>query len=134
MEGGFEDRFGQPPERPVIWCFDAKKRLIGFPKDVKVQVGYALSEAQGGRTADYSKPLTGLGSGVFEIVADFDGDTYRTVYAVKIGLDIYVLHAFQKKSKAGIKTPKKEIDLVKDRLKILKQALASQPRKGETDP
>jgi phage-related protein len=93
-------------------------------------VGYALSEAQMGRKADYSKPMTGLGSGVFEIVADHDGDTYRSVYAVKLGEEIYVLHSFQKKSTIGIKTPKPDLDLIKTRLSRVKQHL-TQANKGQ---
>lgn len=95
-----------------------------FPKDVLTQVGFALSESQMGRKADYSKPMTGLGAGVFEIVADHDGDTYRSVYAVKLGDDIYVFHAFQKKSTIGIKTPKPDLALIKTRLRRIKQELA----------
>lgn len=78
-----------------------------------------------GRKADYTKSMSGLGAGVFEIVADHDGDTYRSVYAVKLGEDIYVLHSFQKKSKTGIKTPKPDIDLIKARLSRVKQELAA---------
>jgi phage-related protein len=77
-----------------------------------------------GRKADYSKPMAGLGAGVFEIVADHDGDTYRSVYAVKLGEEIYVLHSFQKKSTIGIKTPKPDLDLIKTRLSRVKQHLA----------
>lgn len=111
-------------ERRISWLYDSKKQLLTFPKDVRTQVGYALSEAQMGRKADYSKPMTGLGAGVFEIVADHDGDTYRSVYAVKLGDDIYVLHSFQKKSTIGIKTPKPDLELIKTRLRRIKQALA----------
>lgn len=116
-------------ERPVKWVGDSKKRLLTFPKEIRTQVGYALSEAQMGRKAAYAKPMTGLGSGVLEIVADHDGDTYRAVYAVKLGEDIYVLHAFQKKSTIGIKTPKAEVDLIKARLREVKKHLA-QAQKG----
>ncbi|WP_217805731.1 type II toxin-antitoxin system RelE/ParE family toxin [Roseovarius sp. A-2] len=111
-------------ERPVKWLYDSKKKLLTFPQEVRTQVGYALSEAQMGRKAVYAKPMTGLGAGVFEIVADYDGDTFRSVYAVKLGEDIYVLHSFQKKSTIGIKTPKPEVDLIKARLSQVKQHLA----------
>lgn len=112
-------------ERRINWLYDSKKQLLSFPKDVRIQVGYALSEAQTGRKADYCKPMTGLGAGVFEIVADHDGDAYRAVYAVKLGDDIYVLHSFQKKSTIGIKTPKPDLDLIKTRLRRVKQELAA---------
>jgi phage-related protein len=114
----------EQPERRINWLYDSKKRLLDFPKEVRTQVGFALSEAQMGRKADYSKPMTGLGAGVFEIVADHDGDTYRSVYAVKLGEDIYVLHSFQKKSTIGIKTPKPDLDLIKTRLSRVKEHLA----------
>lgn len=116
-------RLPENQERKINWLYDSKKRLLDFPKDVRTQVGFALSEAQMGRKADYSKPMTGLGAGVFEIVADYDGDTYRSVYAVKLGEDIYVLHSFQKKSAIGIKTPKPDLDLIKTRLSKVKQHL-----------
>ena len=73
--------------------------------------------------ADIAKPMHGLGSGVFEIALGFRGDAFRVVYAVQLADEIWAIHAFQKKSKQGIKTPKHEIDLVKDRLKKLKEAL-----------
>jgi len=111
-------------ERKINWLYDSKKQLMSFPSEVRTQAGYALSEAQMGRKADYSKPMTGLGAGVFEIVADHVGDTYRSVYAVKLGEDIYVLHSFQKKSTTGIKTPKPDLDLIKTRLSRVKQELA----------
>lgn len=111
-------------ERRIKWLYDSKKQLMTFPQEVRTQVVYALSEAQLGRKADYSKPMTGLGAGVFEIVADHDGDTYRSVYAVKLGEEIYVLHSFQKKSTIGIKTPKPDLDLIKTRLSRLKQHVA----------
>nr|WP_306264021.1 type II toxin-antitoxin system RelE/ParE family toxin [Pararhizobium sp. IMCC3301] len=96
---------------------------MAFPKEVKIAVGYALSEAQKGRKASYANPLKGLGPGVLEIVADHNTDTYRSVYAVKLADDILVLHAFKKKSKSGSATPKSEIDLVKSRLKQVQAQL-----------
>ncbi len=78
--------------------------------------------AEGGKT-DIAKPMRGLGSGMFEIALPFRGDAFRVVYAVQLGEDIWVVHVFQKKSTRGIKTPKAEIDLVKDRMKRLKEML-----------
>jgi phage-related protein len=83
----------------------------------------ALTIAAEGGKADIAKPMRGLGSGVFELALPFRGDAFRVVYAVQLGEDIWVVHAFQKKSTRGIKTPKPEIDLVKDRLKRLKEIL-----------
>ena len=84
----------------------------------------ALTIAAEGAKADIAKPMQGLGSGVFEIALPFKGEAYRVVYAVQLGDDVWVLHAFQKKSKKGKATPKHEIDLVKERLKRLKEILA----------
>ena len=83
----------------------------------------ALTIAAGGAKADIAKPMQGLGSGIFEIALPFKGDAYRVVYAVQLGDDIWVLHSFQKKAKKGSATPKREIDLVKERLKKLKELL-----------
>ena len=79
------------------------------------EIGVALYDAQKGDMSPDAKPFKGVGSGVFEIVTRFDTDTYRTVYAVRIGESVYVLHAFQKKAKKGIKTPQPEVDLIKRR-------------------
>lgn len=83
-------------------------------------IGDALIFAQAGEKHPYAKPFKGVGSGVFEIVKPFNKETYRAVYAVKIGDVIYVLHSFHKKSKSGISTPKKEVDLIEQRYKLVK--------------
>ena len=83
----------------------------------------ALTIAAEGGKADVAKPMHGMGSGVFEIALPFKGDTFRVVYAVQLADEIWVVYAFQKKSTQGIKTPKREIDLIKDRLKRLKEML-----------
>ncbi len=89
-------------------------------------MGYALDAAQLGVKHPDAKPLAGFGgAGILEVVDDFAGDTYRAVYTVRFSGAVYVLHAFQKKSKRGIKTPQKELDLVKERLKRAEQAHAS---------
>ena len=89
-----------------------------FPEDVWRRVGGALWEARIGRKAPYAKPLKGFGdAGVLEIVDDFDGDTFRAMYTVRFAKAVYVLHAFQKKSKKGIATPKQDVDLIKQRYK-----------------
>lgn len=107
--------------KDLVWVGSSLEDLYEFPEDVKDEIGYALYEAQLGRKPNKAKPLTGIGGGVMEVVSDFDKNTYRTVYAVKIGDVIYILHCFQKKSKKGIATPKQEIDLIKQRLKDAKQ-------------
>ncbi len=103
------------PLRPLVWMGDSRKNIREFPEDVQKSVGYALQLVQAGETPMEAKPFKGVGSGVYEIVKRYDTDTYRAVYAVKIGEKVYVLHAFQKKSKQGIKTPQVDIDLIKQR-------------------
>lgn len=104
--------------KPVVWIGSSRSDLASFPEDVKDAIGYALYIAQrGGKHAD-AKPLKGFGSaGTLEIVEEHASDTYRAVYTVRLAGRIYVLHVFQKKSKAGIKTPKPEIQLIRSRLK-----------------
>ena len=109
--------------RPVSWIKAALKELQTFPTAAQHSFLTALTIAAEGGKADIAKPMRGLGSGVFEIALPFRGDALRVVYAVHLADDIWVIHAFQKKSKQGLKTPKHEIDLVKDRLKRLKEAL-----------
>jgi phage-related protein len=103
--------------RPLVWMGDSRKNVKVFPDEVRASVGYALQLVQAGETPHEAKPLRGIDSGVYEIVKRYDTDTYRAVYAVKIGERVYVLHAFQKKSKRGIKTPQSDIDLIKQRYK-----------------
>ncbi|WP_250124160.1 type II toxin-antitoxin system RelE/ParE family toxin [Chroococcidiopsis sp. CCMEE 29] len=105
------------PLRPLVWMGDSRKNIRAFPQEVRASVGYALQLVQAGETPLDVKPFKGVGSGVYEIVKRYDTDTYRAVYAVKIGEKIYVLHAFQKKSKKGIKTPQTDVDLIKQRYK-----------------
>lgn len=96
----------------------SRQDLGAFPHPVKVKVGYALHEAQIGKKHPDAKPLRGFGgAGVLEIVAVHDGSTYRGVYTVRFVERVYVLHVFQKKSKHGVGTPKKEIELLKERLR-----------------
>ena len=107
--------------RETVWIGDSKARLKEFPQPVQKDVGDALFIVQAGSISPAAKPFKGVGSGVFEIRSDYRTDTYRAVYAVKIGERVYVLHCFQKKSKRGIKTPKKEVDLIKKRLKMAQE-------------
>lgn len=109
--------------KPVSWIKAARKDFEEFPEGARLATLNALTIAAEGRKADMAKPLTGLGSGVFEIALASRGNAYRTVYTVQVGADIWVVHAFQKKSKIGIKTPKQDIDLIRERLKRLKEML-----------
>jgi phage-related protein len=103
----------------VLWVGSSKKDLMAMPAEVKSAFGFALYLAQQGKKHQNAKPLKGFsGAGVLEVLEDCLGDTFRAVYTVKIAERIYVLHCFQKKSKRGIETPKQEIDLIRDRLKM----------------
>jgi phage-related protein len=109
--------------RPVSWLTPARKAFEEFPEGAREMVLDALSVAAEGGKAGIAKSMKGLGSGVFEIALPYRGNAFRVVYAVQLGGDLWVVHAFQKKSTHGIKTPKHEIDLVKDRIKRLKEIL-----------
>ena len=109
--------------RPISWIKAALKEFETFPDTVKTTGLTALTIAAEGGKSDIAKPMQGLGSGIFEIALTFRGDAFRVVYTVQAGDDIWVIHAFQKKSTRGIKTPTSEIDLIKDRLKRLKEML-----------
>ena len=105
--------------RPISWLRSALKEFQDFPEAARSICLAALTIAAEGAKADIAKPLHGMGSGVFEIALAFKGDAFRLVYAVQVADEVWVIHAFQKKSTRGIKTPKHEIDLIKDRLKRL---------------
>jgi len=108
--------------KPVRWVGSSRDDVREFPESVRLRVGGALWEAQLGRKAGWAKPLKGFGgAGVLEVVDDFDGDTFRAVYTVRFAGAVYVLHAFQKKSKSGIATPHHEIALIEQRLKRAKE-------------
>jgi phage-related protein len=110
--------------RRISWIKGALKDFQAFPEAVQEQMTTALRLAAHGEKADRVKPMQGLGSGVFEIALPYRGNAYRAVYAVQIGEDVWVIHAFQKKSTQGIKTPKPDIDLTRERLKRLREMLS----------
>jgi len=107
-----------PSLKPVIWVGSSRRDLREFPDPVRDHIGYALYIAQcGGKHRD-AKVMTGFGgAGVVEIVKDYRGDTFRAVYTLRLLGAVYVLHAFQKKSKSGRETPRREMELVKQRLR-----------------
>jgi len=109
--------------RPISWIKAAEKDFLKLPDAVQRQGRQSLTILAEGQMPDNTKPLKGLGAGVQEIVIRDASGTFRVVYALKIDADIWVIHAFKKKSKTGIKTPKEEIDVIKTRLKRLKEAL-----------
>ena len=109
--------------RPVSWIRAARKAFDGFPENAQNAIMRALTVAAEGRKSDIAKPLKGFGSGIFEVALRYRTDAYRTVYAVQLEERVWVLHAFQKKAKQGIKAPKQDIDLIRERLKRLKKEL-----------
>lgn len=109
--------------RPVQWIKAARKDFEDFPQEARDNLLDALTFVAGGGFPGIAKPMKGFGSGVFELALRFRTDAYRVVYAVQIGDAVWVVHAFQKKSKAGIKTPPAEIELIRKRLIKLKEEL-----------
>jgi len=104
-------------EKPLLWIRSSHKDLLTFPEEVIDTIGHALGLAQNGEKFHSAKPLKGLGSGVLEVIEDYNTDTYRAVYTVQFEKAVYVVHCFQKKSKSGISTPKQDMELIKKRLK-----------------
>ncbi|MGP0059348.1 MAG: type II toxin-antitoxin system RelE/ParE family toxin [Beijerinckiaceae bacterium] len=109
--------------RQISWLKAARRDFDAFPEDVRDDMFDALTVAAEGGKSDKAKPFKGVEGGVFEIALRYRGDAFRALYAVKIGADIWVIHAFQKKSKTGIKTPQMEVDIIRARLNRLKEAL-----------
>jgi phage-related protein len=111
-----------PPLKPVIWLGTSLKNLREFPPPVQDHMGYALYVAQSGSKHEDAKVLRGFGgAGVLEVIKDYRGDTFRAVYTLKYSGRVYVLHAFQKKSKSGRQTPGRDIELIKQRLREAEQ-------------
>lgn len=109
--------------RPIGWIKAARKDFEKFPKSVRDRINSALTIAAEGRKAEIVKPMKGLGAGVMEIALRYQTNAYRMIYVTEIAGTLWVVHAFQKKSKTGIKTPKPEMDLIRERLKRLKREL-----------
>lgn len=120
-------------EKLLEWIASSYRDLMALPVDVRRRFGYALSLAQMGDQDDSAKVLKGFGgAGVLEVVEYDVGGTYRAVYTVKFAEAVFVLHCFQKKSKSGIATPKKEIDIIRARLKVA-EALAQELQNAKTN-
>jgi phage-related protein len=118
--------------RPVVWLGDSKRTLRNFPDGARKLLGDELQLIQFGGMPKDAKPFKGVGSGVVEIALRYASDAYRVVMALQIGSRIYVLHAFQKKSKKGIATPKRDVDLIKKRYAEA-QELAHEYEKTKTN-
>ena len=109
--------------KPISWVKAARRDFEEFPEAVQSDMLDVLTIAAEGGKSDKAKPFKGVDGGVFEIALRHRGDAFRTIYAVQIGEAIWVIHAFQKKSKSGIKTPHTEVDLIRERVKRLKEKL-----------
>src|SRR5438270_2832109 len=109
--------------RPIVWMKAARRDFEEFPDRARDRLLDALTVVAEGGMPPIAKPLSGFGSGVLELALAFRRDAYRVVYAVQLGADVWVIHAYQKKSKTGIKTPKHEIDLIHARLRRIKEIL-----------
>jgi len=123
-----------PAPKPLEFVGSSKDDLSAMPIPVKMTMGQALYEAQCGGMSRFAKPLKGFGgASVVEVVEDFDGDTFRAVYTVRLAGVIYVLHAFQKKATQGAKTPKVEIEKVQSRLKIAEDLYAARKARSSKE-
>ena len=118
-----------PSLKPLIWVGSSREDLRDFPEPVQNRMGYALYVAQRGCKHRDSKPLSGFGgAGVLEVIEDFRGDTFRAAYTVRLAGTVYVLHAFQKKSKTGAETPHRDIELIQQRLREAEQIAKERER------
>ncbi|MEQ1802446.1 MAG: type II toxin-antitoxin system RelE/ParE family toxin [Gammaproteobacteria bacterium] len=109
------------PTRPISWVGAAQKEFYAFPDGVRLLCLQALTIVAEGGKPDLAKPMKGLGSGVLEIALPHRGDAFRVVYAVQLASDIWVVHAFQKKSTSGIRTARRDIDLIRKRIQRIRE-------------
>jgi phage-related protein len=116
----------EKPEHPrkLVWLVDSLDRLTAFPPVVRQKLGFALYQAQIGQKHETAKMLHGFSESVWQVRADNSGGTYRAVYVAQFGDAVYVLHAFQKKATSGIATPRRELDLIRQRLQLARQLAA----------
>ena len=113
----------EQPKR-LVWLVDSLDRLRGFPAGVRQKLGFALYQAQIGGKHESAKPLHGFTQPVWQVRADDPGGTYRAVYVVRFYAAVYVLHVFQKKAKSGIATPYREVEIIRQRLKLAQRLAA----------
>jgi phage-related protein len=119
-------------EKPLIWVGSSKRALMRFPARVVRDIGAALSVAQYGGLAPVAKAWKGQGPGVLEVVEDFDRATYRAMYTVRFRRAVYVLHCFQKKSPSGVRTAKRDVELIENRLRDARVDYEERYGKGAT--
>lgn len=120
-----------PGEKPLYWVGSSKEDLLAFPGPVQDEIGTALSVAQFGGKHPKAKPWKGAGPGVLEVVEDHRGDTYRAVYTVRFEGVVYVLHAFQKKSPSGIRTSRRDVELITQRLNEARKNFEERDGQGQ---
>jgi len=120
-----------PILRSVVWLGNTKRNLREFPEEARKLIGDELQLLQFGGMPRDTKPFKGVGSGVLEIAVRYDKDAYRTVVAVQLGKKLYVLHAFQKKSKRGIETPNRDVELIKQRYKEAKELASHEEKENQ---
>lgn len=118
--------------RPLLWVVSSKRDYGDFPADVQRNFGFELYLVQTGQHPPSAKPLKGLGAGIVELIEDLEGDTYRAVYTVRFHEAVYVLHAFKKKSKRGSETPRRDIELIRRRLRDAEGDHAERSREGKS--
>ena len=111
----------RPKPRELVWLVDSLERLAEFPRPVRQRLGFALYQAQIGQKHESAKVIRGFFETIWQVRADDPSGTYRAVYAAQAGQSIYVLHAFQKKATSGIATPKRELDLIRQRLQLARK-------------
>jgi phage-related protein len=119
------------PTRPLLWIGSSKRDYGDFPAAVQDSFGFEIFLVQTGQHPPSAKPLKGLGRGTVELIDDFEGDTYRAVYTVRFHEAVYVLHAFKKKSKRGSETPKRDVELIKRRLRDAESDHAERFKQGK---
>jgi len=119
-----------PVMRPLVWLGNSRRNIQEFPLEARKTIGDELQLIQFGGMPKDAKPFKGVGGGVFEIALRHDTEAYRTVLAVRLGRQIYVLHAFQKKSKKGIATPTHDVDIIKKRYKEAKELFEHEQDRG----
>ena len=107
--------------RKLVWLVDSLDRLTSFPPTVRKKLGFALYQAQIGQRHESAKMLHGFTDTVWQVRADDPGGTYRTMYVAQLGEAVYILHAFQKKATSGIATPKRELELIRQRLQLARK-------------
>lgn len=108
-------------QRKLVWLVDSLVRLTGFPPMVRKKLGFALYQSQIGQRHESAKMLHGFAETVWQVRADDPSGTHRAVYVAQLGEAIYVLHAFKKKATSGIATPRRELDLIRQRLQLARR-------------